>query len=99
PSGGDSAADLFEQLGVTTTTPSRHAARGERDTRLNAALDALPEDYAKVVRLYDLQGLPIAEVARQLGRSTGAVHMLPARAHDRLRPLLGRESGWFSSSA
>jgi RNA polymerase sigma-70 factor (ECF subfamily) len=99
PANADSAADLFAQLGVTTTTPSRHATREERNSRLNAALDALPEDYARVVRLYDLQGLPIGDVASQMGRSPGAVHMMRARAHDRLRQVLGPESGWFGSSA
>ena len=64
-----------------------------------ACVDALPEDYGRVVRLYDLQGLPIADVSRQLGRSSGAVHMLRARAHDQLRVLLGPETGWFGSSA
>jgi RNA polymerase sigma factor (sigma-70 family) len=86
-------------LGVTTTTPSRHARRDERATRLNTALDALPQDYGRAVRLYDLESLPIDEVAKQMGRSTGAVHMLRARAHDRLKDLLGAESKWFSSTA
>ena len=97
--GADSTADLFEHLGVTTTTPSRHLTREERTGRLNAALDALPDDYAQVIRLYDLQGLSISEVSQRLGRSNGAIHMLRARAHDRLRQLLGPESGWFGSSA
>lgn len=96
---GDSATELYEQLGVTTTTPSRHAAHEERLSQLNAVLDALPEDYGRVVRLYDLQALPITEVSTQMGRSNGAVHMLRARAHDRLRQMLGSKSVWFGSSA
>ena len=95
----DSSSELFALLGVATTTPSRYVAREERIARLNAALDSLPDDYGRAVRLYDLDGLPIAEVARRMGRSGGAVHMLRARAHDRLREMLGSESGWFSSSA
>lgn len=99
PAGADTSLDLFAQLGVTTTTPSRYATREERVSRLNAALDALPDDYARAIRLYDLEGHPIAEVARQMDRSSGAIHMLRARAHDRLRQLLGPESGWFGTSA
>lgn len=90
---------LLDVLGVTSTTPSRQATRSERSDRLSAALDALPEDYGQAVRLYDIQCLSIADVARQMGRSTGAVHMLRARAHDRLKVLLGSESGWFSSGS
>jgi RNA polymerase sigma-70 factor (ECF subfamily) len=96
---GDTSSKLLDDLGITTTTPSRYATQEERSSRLNATLDALPEDYGRVVRLYDLQALPIAEVSRQMERSTGAVHMLRARAHDQLRQLLGPESGWFGSSA
>ena len=98
PAGADSTFNLYSQLGVTTTTPSRYATRAERLTSLNAALEALPDDYGQVVRLYDLQGLPIAEVARDMNRSTGAVHMLRARAHDRLRQLLSSGSGMFGMS-
>ena len=95
----DSATGLLAFLGVTSTTPSGQAQREERANRLNAALDALPEDYGLAVRLYDLEGLPIEEVATQLNRSKGAVHMLRARAHNRLKELLGAESKWFSTSA
>ena len=92
----DSSADFLTQLGVTTTTPSRVAGREERESRLEEVLDSLPDDYARVIRLYDLEGRPIAEVASLMGRSAGAVHMLRARAHDRLRQVLGTESAWFS---
>lgn len=97
PAGADSTFSLYGQLGVTTTTPSRYATHQERVTHLNAALEALPEDYGQVVRLYDLQGLPIAEVAQQMNRSSGAVHMLRARAHDRLRELLMGQSALFGA--
>ncbi|MCI0364074.1 MAG: sigma-70 family RNA polymerase sigma factor [Phycisphaerales bacterium] len=93
PVAADSSWELYAQLGVTTTTPSRYATAQERMTHLAAALEALPDDYGQVIRLYDLQGQPIAEVCRQMKRSTGAVHMLRARAHDRLRELLARELG------
>jgi RNA polymerase sigma-70 factor (ECF subfamily) len=96
---GDSMSELYAHLGVTTTTPSRYATHEERSSYLNAALDSLPDDYGRVVRLYDLQAIPISDVARQMGRSPGAVHMLRARAHDRLRGILGPEAGWFGSSA
>ena len=97
PAGADSTFELYNNLGVTTTTPSRYATAQERLTALDAALEALPDDYGQVIRLYDLQGLPIAEVCTQMNRSTGAVHMLRARAHERLRELLAPESGNFQT--
>ncbi|HRX84797.1 MAG TPA: sigma-70 family RNA polymerase sigma factor [Phycisphaerae bacterium] len=97
PARGDSSyITLVEHLGATTATPSRHVAADEASRCIEAALTRLPEDYARVVRAYDLDGGSIADVAKALNRSTGAVHMLRARAHDRLRVLLGAETDFFS---
>ena len=99
PPGHDSYVTLLDQLAVTATTPSRHAARDEAGGMLDDVIGKLPPDYGKVVRLYDLEGRSPAEVAESIGRSVGAVHMLRARAHDRLRELLGSESHFFSRRA
>lgn len=97
--GQDSALVLVELLGATYTTPSRAAARREADSFIEQALAKIPSDYADVIRLYDLEQRPIAEVAQHLGRTEGAVYMLRARAHDRLREALGTESMFFSRPA
>lgn len=89
---------LLDLMGVSAT-PSRAASGREANQALDAALAALPADYSMVIRMYDLQGHDIADVATGLGRSAGAVHMLRARAHDRLRELLGPESQFFSHRA
>lgn len=98
PKGSDSFVALVEMLGCTDTTPSRHAARDESARFLEAALGTLPPDYERVVRLYDLEGQSAAEVAAQLGRSTGAIYMLRARAHERLRESLGSGSNFFTDA-
>jgi RNA polymerase sigma-70 factor (ECF subfamily) len=98
PVNEDSYVGLVEVLGVTTTTPSRAAARKEAVSIMDRVLGKLPADYAKVVRLYDLECRPIEEVCRELGRSTGAVYMLRARAHDALRDAMGTASQFFSVS-
>lgn len=87
--GGDSVAGIMELFGVTTTTPSRCMAREELLQQLSLAIESLPTDYAQALKLYDFEGRPIAEVAARMNRSAGAVHMLRARALDRLRELLG----------
>jgi RNA polymerase sigma-70 factor (ECF subfamily) len=102
PSGGadgDSYMALVEILGVTITTPSVHAARGEVQNALDAALKKLPPDYERVIHYYDLQGLAAAQVGEKLGKSPGAVYMLLARAHDRLKDVLGTESQFFSQTS
>lgn len=93
----DSAATLIEVLaGDSKATPSRFVARGEAVMAMERMLATLPTDYARVIRLYDLAGRPVEEVAKEMGRSTGAVFMLRARAHDRLRDAMGDEGKYFS---
>ncbi|MHC5115206.1 MAG: RNA polymerase sigma factor, partial [Planctomycetota bacterium] len=92
----DRAIDLAEQLGWTTSTPSRAAAGAEAGHLLDAALATLPEDYRRAVEAYDLAGRTIEEVAATLERSPGAVHMLRVRAHRMLAEALGTTSNYFS---
>lgn len=99
PLGDQSFVGLYDQLAASSSTPSRAVA--EKDIRriLEAALERLPTDYAQTVRLYDLEGKSIDEVAAALKRSAGAVHMMRARAHERLGELLETAAVWFGSSA
>ena len=94
----DSFVALVEMLGSSDTTPSRHAAKDEAKQFLEAALGTLPPDYERVVRLYDLECLGAAEVAEQLGRSAGAIYMLRARAHERLKESMGAASRFFTDA-
>ena len=94
----DSMTALIDILGVSSTTPSIHAAKDEAARHLEHALKQLPRDYEIVVRLYDIEGRSMKDVARQLNRSEGAAYMLRARAHDRLRDGLGPAGNFFSHS-
>ncbi len=87
---------LVDLLAVSSTTPSIVAARDEAARHIEKSLKSLPADYEKVVRLYDLEGRPMDEVAREMGRSEGAAYMLRARAHDRLREEMGPAGNFFS---
>lgn len=90
--GGDSYVGLFDLLSATGASPTLSARRNEARDLLAAALSRLPDAYADAVRMYDLEGRPIEQVAAALERSPGAVHMLRQRAHDLLRELLGSSS-------
>jgi len=96
---GDSYSMLLVNLADSTTSPSSGAAASEIRSVVDSALSDLPPDYSKVVRLYDLEGESIEEVARAMRRSRGAVHMLRVRAHDRLRELLGEARNFFTHCA
>lgn len=85
----ESLAGLFDTLDADSATPSRNIGRHELLSHLDRAIRDLPERYAEVIRLYDLEGLPISEVAEKTNRSPAAVHMIRARAHDQLREIMG----------
>jgi RNA polymerase sigma factor (sigma-70 family) len=99
PGSDESFIALHEFLAGSTSTPSRQVAKAEARSMIAGALDKLPAFYRQVVRMYDLEGRPVQEVAAALKRSPGAVFMLRARAHARLREELGAASGYFSNSA
>jgi len=93
--GHDSYVCLFATLADSQSTPSQRASRHEVKALLDAALKQLPPDYAKVVRLCDLEGMPGPQAAEAMNRSPGSIHMLKARAHDRLAEILGVSTKFF----
>ena len=94
----DSYAAFVEQLAVTTSTPSRSLGRKELCANLDGLLASLPPEYETVLRLYELEELPGAEVAERMGRSPGAVRMLLARARERLAEAVVNDPRFFSST-
>lgn len=90
----EACLDLLESLGAHSHTPSRAAAAREAAAWLTSVLADLPEDYRRAVELLDIEQKSPAEAAAALNRSTGAVHMLRARAHERLRTMLPSASGF-----
>ncbi len=70
------------------STPSEMAMRREQCVILADALARLPEDYRDVIVLRHLERIDFAQVAARMGRSTGAVRMLWARALEHLRAEL-----------
>lgn len=85
PNVSGSYADLLSRLRADTHSPSRVIRSREAVSRLDACLEHLPEHYREVVRLRFLHGLPVADVARQLRRSIGSIHMICHRALAQLR--------------
>ncbi len=92
----DRSTALLESLVGPDSTPSRKAQRHEMQHLMADAICGLPEAYQRVVRLYDLGGRNAKEVAASMNRSEGAVYMLRARAHERLREIIGSGSGFLS---
>lgn len=82
-----SSARVEAWLAAEQSSPSEHAERNEELLRLADGVAALSEAQRSAVVLHYWQGLPLAEVARQMGRSPAAVAGLLQRA---LRTLRGK---------
>lgn len=76
---------LIARSAMDTATPSRILARKEKEAFFWAAMAGLSPDHRRVLELRFLQDLPVAEVARRLGRSVPAAQMLCVRALRELR--------------
>lgn len=69
--------------------PESAAARIERSERLFRALLALDDDERQALLARHSQDLPVAAIAKDLGRSETATRRLLGRAAGRLGALLG----------
>lgn len=77
--------DLMARVMSAGHSPSQVVRKDEALGVLNACVATLPEHYREVIQMRFIEGMPVAEVARQLGRSIGSIHMLCHRALRQLR--------------
>jgi RNA polymerase sigma-70 factor (ECF subfamily) len=92
PLPGASAVALADRLlAASGDRPGADLSRAERQARVQAALDRLPDRDREVLVLRHLEDLSTAEAAAVLGVSEGAVKVRLLRAVQRLRDLLDRE--------
>jgi RNA polymerase sigma-70 factor (ECF subfamily) len=73
---------------TAASTPVREANLGELQKRLNEALQKLSADHRAVVTMFDIQGMPHAEIAKILGISEGTVRSRLFYAHRQLQNFL-----------
>lgn len=75
-------------LAAVQSSPSQQAVRAEELLHLADGLSSLPLAQREAIVLHHLQGLPLAEVGQQLGKSPAAVAGLLHRGLKRLRQLM-----------
>lgn len=73
---------------TSSTNPVRDADLGELQQRLNEAMMKLSYDHRAVVTMFDIQGMPHAEIAQILGISEGTVRSRLFYAHRQLQNYL-----------
>lgn len=65
--------------------PRRQSSINELQKKLNEAMQALSDDHRAVVTMFDIQGLPHAEISKILSISEGTVRSRLFYAHQQLR--------------
>lgn len=85
---GQSARTLLGMVAGGVETAGSTASIKEQVELLQGAVLQLPASYRLVVQRVDLDECSVAEVAVEMERSTGAVHLLRSRAHARLAELM-----------
>ena len=97
----ESSRRLEGWLAAEQSSPSARAERHEQGARLATALAELPEAQREALTLHHLEGRPLEEVARLIGRSREAVAGLIKRGLRTLRERLGEpgRSGAVSGEA
>ena len=88
---GSEAAGLANLLAASMTTPSQAFSRDQRQLRMMAALETLPDQQREALRLRYLVGLPSKEIAQKFGKSDGATRVMISRALSRLHELLAED--------
>ncbi len=73
---------------TATSNPVREADLGELQQKLNEAMMKLSNEHRAVVTMFDIQGMPHAEIAKILGISEGTVRSRLFYAHRQLQAHL-----------
>jgi RNA polymerase sigma-70 factor (ECF subfamily) len=87
----ESSARLEVWLAADQSSPSEAADRHDRLRRLADAITRLPDDQRRAVELRHLFERPVADIAREMGRTEVAVAGLVRRGVKRLRELLSED--------
>jgi RNA polymerase sigma-70 factor, ECF subfamily len=84
----ESTARLEEYLQANQSSPTQQAERQESLLQLAEAIGQLSEDQQDVIICHHLHGLPVAQIAQNLGRTEKSVAGLLYRAKKQLHELL-----------
>ena len=90
---------VLDPLGQVLDRRLRRVSEDGDVDDLGAPRDLPDERLLRLGGAGPLEGADVGDVASELDRSQGAVYMLRARAHDRLKGILGSASQFWSDGA
>ncbi len=88
PAAGTQQGGLINLLINSMTTPSEAFSRNAREAKLLAALNELPEIQREALRLRYVENLPSKEIAKQLGKTDGALRVMLTRSLKKLEEIM-----------
>jgi RNA polymerase sigma-70 factor (subfamily 1) len=88
PIGDGERGGFIDLLVASLTSPSQAFSREQREFRMLAAIDELPDDARTALQLRYVEALPSKEIAERLGKSDAAVRVLLTRSLGKLQKLL-----------
>lgn len=80
--------DKFFLEATTGSDPFRETGLNELQKKLNEAMQQLSDDHRAVVTMFDIQGIPHAEIAKIFSVSEGTIRSRLFYAHRQLQSLL-----------
>lgn len=89
PGADNGQIGFIDVLAASITSPSQAFSRDQREFKLQVALEELPVEHQAAIRLRYVEGLPSKEIAKQLGKSDGAVRVMLTRSLSKLQERLG----------
>jgi RNA polymerase sigma-70 factor (ECF subfamily) len=92
----ETIATLIDVMCHDSHPPDRSAARHEAEKAIRVAVATLAATQRDVICARYFSGKTIDEIARETGRTPGAVRGLIRRAKENLRAAMGRSSDWLS---
>lgn len=98
PKAGDASTAMgwLDVVARWEHTPSRSFSRRELEQAIQTALAGLDDDYREALRLRDLEGVAVAEIAKRMQRTERAIHNLCWRGRRQLRAAIGSASRFLS---
>jgi RNA polymerase sigma-70 factor (subfamily 1) len=83
---------LIDMLINSFTTPSQAFVRGQREQKLLEAMQQLPEEQSRMLRMRYVEELPTKQIAERMNKTDGAIRVTLTRSIKRLEQLLEGEA-------
>ncbi len=89
---------VIDMLVASITSPSMAFSRKQKESRLWQALRSLPEDQQQALTMRYVQNLSSKDIAKQLGKSDGAIRVMLTRSTKKLEQIMSEGSDSTSNT-